>query len=114
MGDDTHHKPKPPLQIDVPDAAVSLEEPLHILLPGGRVQPPDEDAAAAHGCGRGARCGRHGARPVRQRRRRRRPRPCPVTQHTPPRAAALPAAVRSRPGLAPAPAQWEGAGWTPP
>lgn len=46
----THHESEAPLQVDVADAAVALEKPLHILLPGGRVQPPDEDAAAAHGC----------------------------------------------------------------
>lgn len=89
----THHKPKPPLQVDVPDAAVSLEEPLHILLPGGRVQPPDEDAAAAHGCGRGgARCGTHG-RPACQRPRPGPPPPPGPLTHGP---AALPAAVPRR------------------
>lgn len=46
------HEPEAPLQVDIPDAAVPLEEPLHVLLPGGGVQPPDEDAAAAHGWGR--------------------------------------------------------------
>lgn len=49
------HEPEAPLQVDIPDAAVPLEEPLHVLLPGGGVQPPDEDAAAAHGWGREAR-----------------------------------------------------------
>lgn len=59
------HKAEAPLEVDVPDAAVALEEPLHVLLPGGGVQPPDEHAAAAHGCGRVTRCaagpGRGGA-----------------------------------------------------
>lgn len=88
----THHEPEAPLQVDIPDAAVPLEEPLHVLLPGGGVQPPDEDAAAAHGWGREARCGR---------RRQPRLRPRPVTQHGP--------APRNRPppaaGLAPKAAQ---------
>lgn len=53
----THHEAEAPLEVDVADAAVPFEEALHVLLPGGGVQPPDEDAAAAHGWGRGATCG---------------------------------------------------------
>lgn len=45
----TDHKAKALLEVDVSDAAVPLEEPLHILLPGGGAQPADEDATPAHG-----------------------------------------------------------------
>lgn len=49
-GNHPYHKSKAPFQIDVSDAAISLEKSLHILLPGSRVQPPNEYAAATHVC----------------------------------------------------------------
>ena len=44
----THHEAEAPLQVDVSDAAVSLEEPLHVLLPGRGGQAADEDTTSAH------------------------------------------------------------------
>lgn len=44
----THNKAKAFLQVDISDASVSFEEPLHILLPGRGAQAADEDATPAH------------------------------------------------------------------
>lgn len=49
----THHKAKAFLEIDVSDAAVALEEPLHILLSGCGAQPADENTTPAHDRGFG-------------------------------------------------------------
>lgn len=42
------NKAKAFLQVDISDASVSFEEPLHILLPGRGAQAADEDATPAH------------------------------------------------------------------
>lgn len=44
----THHKAKTFLEVNISDAAVSFEEPLHILLSGRWTQPADENTTAAH------------------------------------------------------------------
>lgn len=44
----THNKAKAFLQVDIPDASVAFEEPLHILLPGRGAKAADEDATPAH------------------------------------------------------------------
>lgn len=44
----THHEPKASLQVDVSDATVSLEEPLHVLLSGWGTQPSDENTTSTH------------------------------------------------------------------
>lgn len=44
----THHKAKPILQVDFPDASVSLEEFLHVPLPGVWAQVADEDTTTTH------------------------------------------------------------------
>lgn len=44
----THHEAKTFLEVDVSDAAVSFEEPLHILLSGRWTQTADENTTAAH------------------------------------------------------------------
>lgn len=44
----THHEAEASLQVDVPDATVAFEEPLHVLLPGRGAQAADEDPTAAH------------------------------------------------------------------
>lgn len=54
----THNKAEAFLQVNIPDASVSFEEPLDIFLPGGGAQAADEDATPAHvndvSCGRGS------------------------------------------------------------
>lgn len=44
----THHKAKSVLQVDFPDASVSLEKLLHVPLPGVWAQVANEDTTAAH------------------------------------------------------------------
>lgn len=44
----THHKAESSLQVDISDAAVSFEKPLHILLSGRGAQPADENTTSAH------------------------------------------------------------------
>lgn len=44
----THHKSKAFLQVNISDASVSLEEPLHILLSGRRAETADEYPTATH------------------------------------------------------------------
>lgn len=44
----THHKPKASLQVDISDATVSFEEPLHVLFSGRGAQPTDEDTTSTH------------------------------------------------------------------
>ena len=44
----THHKAEAFLEVDISDAAVSFEEPLHILLPGRRAQAADENTTSTH------------------------------------------------------------------
>lgn len=44
----THHEAEASLQVDVPNAAVSLEKPLHVLFSGRRAQAADEDTTPAH------------------------------------------------------------------
>lgn len=44
----THNKAEAFFQVDISDASVSLEEPLHILLPGRGAQAADKDATPAH------------------------------------------------------------------
>lgn len=44
----THHKAEAFLEVDVSNAAVPFEEPLHILLSGRRAQTADENTTSAH------------------------------------------------------------------
>ena len=44
----THHKAEALLEVNISDAAVSFEEPLHILLSGRRTQTADENTTPAH------------------------------------------------------------------
>lgn len=44
----THHKTKSILQVDFPNASVSLEKLLHVSLPGVWAQVANEDTTAAH------------------------------------------------------------------
>lgn len=44
----THHKAESSLQVDISDAAVSFEKPLHILLSGRGAQPADENTTSTH------------------------------------------------------------------
>lgn len=44
----SYHEAETSLQVNVPDATVAFEEPLHILLPGRRAQPADENTTTAH------------------------------------------------------------------
>lgn len=46
----THHKAETLLEVDVSDAAVPFEEPLHILLPGRGAQTTDENTTSTHVC----------------------------------------------------------------
>lgn len=43
-----HHKAEAFLEVNISDAAVSFEEPLHILLSGRRAQTADENTTSAH------------------------------------------------------------------
>lgn len=45
----TYHKPKTPFQVNIPDASISFEKSLHVLLAGCWIQPSDEHAATTHG-----------------------------------------------------------------
>lgn len=44
----THHKAEAFLEVDVSNAAVAFEEPLHILLSRRWAQPADENTTSAH------------------------------------------------------------------
>lgn len=44
----SHHKAEALLEVDVSDAAVPFEEPLHVLLPSRRAQSADENTTPAH------------------------------------------------------------------
>lgn len=44
----THHKPEASLEVDVSDATVAFEEPLHVLLPGRGAESADENTTPAH------------------------------------------------------------------
>lgn len=46
--EETHHEAKASLEVDVSDAAVSFEEPLHVLLSGRRAQATDENTTSTH------------------------------------------------------------------
>lgn len=44
----THHKAKAFFEVNISDAAVSFEEPLHILLSGRWAQTADENTTSTH------------------------------------------------------------------
>lgn len=44
----TYHEPKAPLEVDISDAAVAFEEPLHVLLSSRGAESADENTTPTH------------------------------------------------------------------